>query len=238
MRKLAVILLAILCLGAGAYYFATKKGRGVHYFPERRLWKDAAILAINNDLKDPDHLKKRFGEIPQPRGDFDTSEPEWLTADTIVCGDASWLAYRAQCHKEDPQIHDIFIARASDGNWYYSDYHFCKEMMVLAMDGQRESLQQFKAKYFLSRFGKILPVPLKFASAETHLTADLTANTKTIDYDKTKHHNDAIFDGKRLTLRFRQGGSLARRWAGDRDHQARQAGRPSLSAGTGDRPPI
>lgn len=24
--------------------------------------------------------------------------------------------------------------------------------MVLAMDGQRESLQQFKAKYFLSRF--------------------------------------------------------------------------------------
>jgi hypothetical protein len=85
-------------------------------------------------------------------GDFDTSEPEWLTADTIVFRDASWLAYRGQCHKEDPKIHDIFIARASDGNWYFSDHHFCKEMMVLSMDGQPGSLEQFKAKYFLGRF--------------------------------------------------------------------------------------
>ena len=153
MRKATVILrFGVLCPGAGAFFFATKKSPGVHHFPERRLWKDAAILAINQDLKDPDHLEKRFGEIPRPLGDFDTSEPEWLTADTIVCRDASWLAYRGQCHKEDPKFHDIFIARASDGNWYYSDYHFCKEMMVLAMHGQPESLQQFKAKYFLARF--------------------------------------------------------------------------------------
>ena len=152
MRKLAVILLVLLCLGTGAYFFAVKKGPGVHYSAARRLWKDAAILAINHDLEDPDYLEKRFGEKPKPLGHFDTSEPEWLTADTIVCRDASWLAYRAQCHKEDPKIHDIFIARASDGNWYYSDYHFCKEMMVLAMDGQPESLQRFKARYFLGRF--------------------------------------------------------------------------------------
>lgn len=152
MRRLAVILLVLLCLGTGAYFFASKKSPGMHHFSERRLWKDAAILAINHDLKDPDYLKKRFGEIPRPLGDFDTSEPEWLTADTIVCRDASWLAYRGQCHKQDPKIHDIFIARASDGNWYYSDYHFCKEMYVLAMKGQPESLQQFKARYFLARF--------------------------------------------------------------------------------------
>lgn len=152
MRKLAVILLVLLCLGTGAYFFAVKKGPGVHYSAARRLWKDAAILAINHDLEAPDYLEKRFGEKPKPLGHFDTSEPEWLTVDTIVCRDASWLAYRAQCHKEDPKIHDIFIARASDGNWYYSDYHFCKEMMVLAMDGQPESLQRFKARYFLGRF--------------------------------------------------------------------------------------
>lgn len=153
MRKATVILLfGILCLGAGAFFFATRKNPDVHYSPERRMWKDSAILAIASDLKDPDHLKKRFGEIPRPLGDFDTSEPEWLTTDTIVCRDASWLAYRGQCHKEDPKIHDIFIAQASDGNWYYSDYHFCKEMCVLAMHGQPGSLQLFKAKYFLARF--------------------------------------------------------------------------------------
>jgi hypothetical protein len=56
MRKIAFILFVILCLGAGAIFFATKKNPGAHHFPERRLWKDAAILAITNDLKDPDYL--------------------------------------------------------------------------------------------------------------------------------------------------------------------------------------
>lgn len=153
MRKKPTAILAVfLCLGAGAFFFATRKNPDVHHSAARRSWKDAAILAINHDLKDTDYLKKRFGEVPTPLGDFDTSEPEWLTADTIVFRAASWLAYRARCHKEDPKIHDIFIARASDGSWYYSDYHFCKEMMVLAMNGQPESLQQFKARYFLARF--------------------------------------------------------------------------------------
>jgi hypothetical protein len=152
MRKVTVILLVNLCLGAGAIFFATRKNPDVHHSAARRSWKDAAILAITRDLKAPDYLMKRFGEITQPRGHFDTSEPEWLTADTIVFKDASWLAYRGQCHKEDPKVHDIFIARGSDGNWYYSDYHFCKEMMVLSMDGQPGSLQRFKARYFLGRF--------------------------------------------------------------------------------------
>jgi hypothetical protein len=48
MRKLAVIFLVVLCLVTGAYYFAAKKGPDVHHFPERRMWKDAAILAINH----------------------------------------------------------------------------------------------------------------------------------------------------------------------------------------------
>ncbi len=151
MRKISAILLVIIGLGAGALYFAMKRS-DVHHTAERRSWKNAAIIAITNGLKDPDHLKKRFGEIPKPRGEFDTSEPEWLTTDTIICRDASWLAYRGQCHKQDPKVHDIFIARASDGKWYYSDYHFCKEMMMLASNGQPESLGQFKKEYFLVQF--------------------------------------------------------------------------------------
>ena len=151
MRKIAAILLVIICLGAGAFFYAVKRS-DVHHTAERQSWKNEAITAITNDLKDPEHLKMRFGDIPKPRGEFDTSEPEWLTSDTIVCGDASWLAYRGQCHKQDPKVHDIFIAKASDGNWYYSDYHFCKEMFMLASNGQPGSLEEFKKEYFLVQF--------------------------------------------------------------------------------------
>lgn len=149
MRKIAAILLVIVCLGTGAFFIAGKRS-DVHHTAERRLRKNGAIVAITTDLKEPDYLKKRFGEVPTPRGEFDTSGPEWKTADTIVCRDSSWLAYRAQCHKVDPKVHDIFIAKASDGNWYYSDYHFCIDMMML--EEQPRSLEDFKYRYFLVNF--------------------------------------------------------------------------------------
>lgn len=151
MRKIIAILLVIACLGAGAIFLVLKRS-DEHHTAERRLWKNEAIVAITNDLRDPDHIGKRFGEISMPRGGLDASGSEWLTADAIVCRDASWLAYRGQCHKQDPRIYDIFIARASDGNWYYSDYHFCKEMMLLESDGQPESLEQFVKAYNLVQF--------------------------------------------------------------------------------------
>ena len=149
MRKIAAILIVIVCLGAGAFFIAVERS-DMHHTAERRMWKNRAIVAITTDLKDPDYLKKRFGEVPTPRGEFDTSEPEWKTADTIVCRDSSWLAYRAQCHKVDPKVHDIFIAKASDGTWYYSDYHFCIDMLML--EEQPKSLVDFEYRYFLVKF--------------------------------------------------------------------------------------
>jgi|LakMenEpi05May12_1017382.scaffolds.fasta_scaffold01800_1 hypothetical protein len=150
MRKVAAILLVIACIGAGVIFVAMKRV-DVHHTSERRLWKDTAIMKIKADLKATDYLEKRFGEIPKPLGFFDSSE-QWLTPDTIVCRDASWLAYRAQCHKEDPKVHDIFVAKASDGKWYYSDFHFCIDMMTLGSNGQPASLKEFKHLYFLHEF--------------------------------------------------------------------------------------
>lgn len=143
MRKIAVILLIIISLCAGVFFYLMKRA-DVHHSQERREWKDAAIMAIQNDLKATDYLNKRFGDHSE--------NAEWLTADTILCSDGSWLAYRGQCHKEDPKVHDIFIAKASNGKWYYSDFHFCKEMMVLASGNQPESLDEFKHQYFLASF--------------------------------------------------------------------------------------
>ena len=122
----------------------------------RRGWKNDAIAAITKDTKNPEYLKERFGEVPMPRSEFDTSDDEWLTKDTIVCRDATWLAYRAETWKVDPEIrHDLFIAKASDGRWYYSDFHFCVDMMSLAGNEQPASLEEFRHQYFLEEFDGI-----------------------------------------------------------------------------------
>lgn len=150
-RKITTISIVILCIMAvGAFVAVTRSDK--FHTAERRQWKNDTIAAISKDLQNPDYLKARLGEVPQPMSEFDTSEPQWLTDDTIVCRDATWLAYRAQTHKNAPKIHDIFIARASNGKWYYSDYHFCKQMMVLASSGQPETLDQLKKEYYLVEF--------------------------------------------------------------------------------------
>ncbi len=138
MRKLLVILMVLGCVMA--VLFLVQRRTDPHHSAERREWKDQAIIAIGNDLKDPDHPKKRR--------EWDG----WLTKSIIVCEDGSWLAYRSQCHKEDPKVHDIFVAKASDGRWYYSDFHFCVGAVVLEMRGQPESLERFKVGYLLAEF--------------------------------------------------------------------------------------
>ena len=114
MRKVLGITLLIVGIGVVAMLISTQRV-DQHHTAERRAWKNAAIMKINNDLQASDYLEQRFGEIPKPvSGDFDSSE-DWHTTDTIVCKDGSWFAYRAECYKVDPKVHDIFIAKGSDG---------------------------------------------------------------------------------------------------------------------------
>lgn len=144
-----ITVLTILCVVAGGIVYALRRS-DEHYSEERRQWKNSAIAAITNDLKDPDHLKERLGDSSKTVGKWD--DTEWLTPDTIACRDGAWLAYRSQTYKVDPKIYDIFVARASDGNWYYSDYHFCIGAMVLMSHGQPVSLDRFRKDYCLTQF--------------------------------------------------------------------------------------
>jgi hypothetical protein len=81
------------------------------------------------------------------------SEPgDWMNEKVIFCEDGAWLAYRSHTHKENTGIYDIFIAKASDGRWYYSTFHFCVDACVLATDSQPASLAQFRQKYSLAEF--------------------------------------------------------------------------------------
>ncbi|HMJ64280.1 MAG TPA: hypothetical protein VK615_02925 [Candidatus Binatia bacterium] len=61
---------------------------------------------------------------------------------------------RINAAKEDRKIDDIFIARGSDGKWYYSTYHFCINMIALRIDPQQENLTQFTQTYFLRTFNE------------------------------------------------------------------------------------
>jgi hypothetical protein len=127
-----------------------KPGEGLHS-PARKQWKDKTITAITETSRNPTWITnelRRMAAIPSTDGHSD----HYLSPKLILLKNGEWLAYANKCRKEDRRIHDIFIARGSDGKWYYSTYHFCIDMIVLRIDPQPESLSQFEQTYFLRTF--------------------------------------------------------------------------------------
>jgi hypothetical protein len=119
----------------------------------RKSWKEKAIAEINGRLADPKWLADEIEKVKaQTRADVDYG---WYSDEIILMENSEWLAYRSHCGKRPPHhIADIFLARGSDGKWYYSTFHFCVGMCVLRMEqnGQPTALAKFARKFFLREF--------------------------------------------------------------------------------------
>ena len=114
-------------------------------------WKVNAVQRIIRLSSDAKWIAQSKSDLAKIRMADDPGEPP-LSADMILLKNDEWLVYRSIAGKEDWRFDDIFIAKASDGKWYYSTYHFCVRMIVLHLHPQLDSLDQFKKAYFLREF--------------------------------------------------------------------------------------
>ena len=118
----------------------------------RRAWKEKSIFDIAARVADPSWPTNEFARL-KPKSTNDVSDDaRWLSEHIIVTRKGEWLAFANSCQKQDGRIPDIFLARGSDGHWYYSTYHFCVGMVVLRMEAQPEDLATFAKTYFLQAF--------------------------------------------------------------------------------------
>jgi hypothetical protein len=141
MRCVAGTLLVIVAL------CACKPDEGLRS-KARKQWKDNAVGSITQTYGDSAGLTN---ELQRLAGEQSESE-NWLSSKLIVMTNGEWLVFTNKCHKEDRNIHDIFIARGSDGQWYYSTYHFCINMIVLRIDPRPANLSEFVQRYSLRTF--------------------------------------------------------------------------------------
>jgi hypothetical protein len=116
----------------------------------RKQWKENAIATITETYRDSIGLTNELERLRSVRAT--ESDAAWFSSSLILMTNGQWLAYTNRCRKEDAKVHDIFIARGSDGQWYYSTYHFCIKMIVLRMDDRPASLSEFAQRYSLRTF--------------------------------------------------------------------------------------
>ena len=118
----------------------------------RREWKQKSIAEIVARVADSSWPTNEFARLKHQSTNEPSADASWLSDRIILTRKGEWLAYANSCQKQDGRIPDIFLARGSDGHWYYSTYHFCVGMVVLRMEEQPEDLATFAKTYFLQTF--------------------------------------------------------------------------------------
>jgi hypothetical protein len=119
---------------------------------DRRAWKQETLGEIAARVVKPGWPTNELALLKNKTTGESTADAGWLSDRIIVTRKGEWLAYANVCVKEPKHIHDLFLARGSDGRWYYSTYHFCIGMVTLRMEEQPEDLAGFAETYFLRTF--------------------------------------------------------------------------------------
>jgi hypothetical protein len=132
----------------------------VGYFPfnkVRRDWKNAAITEILRLANDKKWIAEQIAKLDSYKDvQKENDEGWWVASELILMKKKEWLIYKSHCNKRAPHnVYDIFIAKGSDGNWYYSTYHFCIDMFTIKHMSeyeQSEDLKVFISRYSLKAF--------------------------------------------------------------------------------------
>ena len=123
----------------------------------RKDWKEQAIPEIIRFADDPERVAQEIAFLgaAEPGSPQRIIAQPWLTDWMILMANGEWLVYKNHCNKRPPHnVRDIFLAKGSDGKWYYSTCHFCVGMIALVsiQDAQPSDLATFARLYNLSEF--------------------------------------------------------------------------------------
>jgi hypothetical protein len=150
-KKLAIVFGLVLVLVA-AIIAPVVQNRDRLHAKARKQWKESAIAEVARRTADSNWLASEARTLKKT-AETESDSDSWLSDHLMLMKNGEWIAYASKCSKEDGRIRDIFIGRGSDGEWYYSTYHFCIGMVVLRMaDEQPESLAKFVETYSLRDF--------------------------------------------------------------------------------------
>jgi hypothetical protein len=77
---------------------------------------------------------------------------EWTGEHVLLMTNDDYLVYASRHGFNNGFVDHLFLARGSDGRWYYSTYHFCNRMVALMSDDPPASITEFARTYSARAF--------------------------------------------------------------------------------------
>jgi hypothetical protein len=125
----------------------------------RTAWKDVALSRLQQiSIPNPelDQKVKYLKTASKP------GEPQqWVDVDCTVMINGEYLVHAFHHGFNVGWVDHLFLARGSNGRWYYSTYHFCNDMVGVLGDDQPQSIHEFVSRYSLQEFDGKSDVCLK-----------------------------------------------------------------------------
>lgn len=150
-RTKKLVLVGLICVSALSLAWWLNLARDPLRTSARKAWKQKAVAQIMVCVTDPGWLSNELTGLRLKAAATEAYEG-WLLDSLILMRSGEWLCYTNVCAKQPGGIHDLFIAHGSDGNWYYSTFHFCIGMVVLRCEEQPKDIKTFCETYYVRRF--------------------------------------------------------------------------------------
>ena len=80
------------------------------------------------------------------------NNPDWTGQYILLMTNGEYLVYCFRHGNNNGTLPHLFLARSSDGRWFYSTYHFCNEMVGAMGDAPPASIDDFAKRYFALEF--------------------------------------------------------------------------------------
>jgi hypothetical protein len=119
------------------------------YESERAAWKtktleQLASLSITN---------QNIVQQLEPLGLRGAGEHDaWIGEHVLLMKNHEYLIFAFRHGFNNGFVDHLFLARGSDGHWYYSTYHFCNEMAGIGIADPPSSIAEFASLYAVREF--------------------------------------------------------------------------------------
>jgi hypothetical protein len=116
----------------------------------RATWKNATLLQLGGLSITNKEFSQELETLKSIRGVGDYQK--WTDERILLMTNDEFLVYASRHGFNNGSVDHLFLARGSNGRWYYSTYHFCNSMAMLISDDTPGSIAEFCSRYAAREF--------------------------------------------------------------------------------------
>jgi len=147
--RVGIPVLCVIAVLAGLIYRDVQKWRRY-----RTQWKTVALSRLASMTLTNQEVISDFVTFSSEEGGLKAGR--WTGHHALMMKNGEYLLYEFRHGANARYLSSLgphlFLARGSNGRWYYSTYHFCMNMAAVIGEAPPDSVSDFSKKYFAREF--------------------------------------------------------------------------------------